>query len=175
MSDLNPPTDSYAAHVYRAYLGEVYGEAMYTTIAMAQTDARRRAAWLTMVDLEVAMRERLVSTVERLGGDPSSIESSGELDRWRAAGRAEGVDYTRMPWSEMIVRFERELGDDVERYRALERGCPVTDAETLSMLTEHEVVAQEFARRELSGATSTSLDPARQLIARLRSSPAGRR
>ena len=168
---MNPPTDSYAADVHRAYLGEVYGEAMYTTIAMAQTEARRRAAWLTMVDLEVAMRERLVSTVERLDGD----SSPGELDRWRAAGRAEGVDYTRMPWSEMIARFERELGDDIERYRALERGCPVTDAEMLSMLTEHEVVAQEFARRELSGATSTSLDPARQLIARLRSSPAGRR
>ncbi len=167
---MNARTNSYAGDVYRAYLGEVFGEAMYTTIAMAQIDSRRRAAWLTLVELEVAMRARLESVVERLGVDLSP----SELDRWRATGRAEGVDYAGMPWREMIARFERELGDDIGRYRALERGCPASDVEVLSMLTEHEVVAQKFARCELSGATSTSLEPVRQLIVRLGSSPTGR-
>lgn len=145
-----------------AYWGEIYGIAMYTEIAAAQTVAVRRRQWETMTALEVAMEARLRPVFERLGGDLTA--EAAEHD---ARGRADGARFGAYEWRALMERFSRRLVDVIAEYEAIERVCPPGDAAVCRHLTEHEEVAKSFVDDELAGRTAASIAPVRRLIAEI--------
>lgn len=146
--------DRWRPLVEQAYQGEVYGEAMYRAIAASQSDPDRAWKWEVLAQLETETKAHVRALVERLGGDTSEHAASRE----RAA--AEVIEYLTLDWDALMHRFSAELADDIEHYRALERGAVWSDDDTavLARLTRHEEAARAFCDAELSGAADTSID-----------------
>jgi hypothetical protein len=61
--------DDFISKVERAYQGEVYGEALYNGLADAIDDPVRSEKWRVLTELEVVIKARMRSLVEKLGGD----------------------------------------------------------------------------------------------------------
>lgn len=155
------PSD-YADAVAAAYWGEIYGIAMYTEIAAAQTDPVRRSHWETMTELEVATEARVRPLFERLGGDVTAHAAEHE-----ARGRLDGARYGALTWPALMQRFSGALDRVIADYGAIERICPPADAAVCRHLTEHEEVAKSFVDDELAGRTATSIEPVQRLIRQL--------
>lgn len=145
-----------------AYWGEIYGIAMYTEIAVAQTVPKRRADWETMTELEVAMEARLRPLFERLGGHVSA--HAGEHE---ARGRADGARFGAYDWPALMERSRVALDRVIAEYGAIEEICPPVDAAVCRDLTAHEEVAKSFVDDELAGRPASSIEPVRRLIVQL--------
>ncbi|SFV32112.1 hypothetical protein [Hyphomicrobium facile] len=154
--------DDFIKKVERAYQGEVYGEALYSGIASAMDDPARAEKWRVLTELEVVTKARMRDLVAKLGGDPR------ESDVFRQKGVDHVQKYARMPWTDFMKVFSRELDPIIERYAALEERCAPDDVETLRFLTEHEVVTKAFCDLELAGRSDISIEPTRELIAKMR-------
>lgn len=152
----------FISKVERAYQGEVYGEALYSGIADAMADPDRANKWRILTELEVVTKARMRDLVAKLGGD------ARESDAYRQKGVDHVQRYVSLPWDDFMKRFSGELDPIIPRYAALEQRCAPEDAETLRFLTEHEVVTKEFCELELAGRPDVSIDPVRDLIARIR-------
>lgn len=154
--------DDFISKVERAYQGEVYGEALYRGIADAMDDPVRAEKWRVLAELEVVTKARMRDLVAKLGGDPR------ESDVFRQKGVDNVQKYAGMPWTDFMKLYSFELDPVIERYAALEERCAPEDLETLHFLTEHEVVTKAFCDLELAGRPDISIEPTRQLIARMR-------
>jgi len=153
--------DDFISKVERAYQGEVYGEALYSGIADAMDDPGRAEKWRILTELEVVTKARMRDLVAKLGGD------TRESDVYRQKGIDHVRKYAGMPWNDFMTLYSRELGPVIQRYAALEQRCAPEDAETLRFLTEHEVVTKTFCDLELAGRSDISIDPTRELIAKM--------
>ncbi|MBY0559505.1 hypothetical protein [Hyphomicrobium sp.] len=154
--------DDFIRKVERAYQGEVYGEALYSGIADVMDDPARAEKWRVLTELEVVTKARMRDLVAKLGGDPRESEA------FRQKGADHVHKYASMPWTDFMTVFSRELDPIIERYAALEERCAPEDVETLRFLTEHEVVTKTFCDLELAGRSDISIEPTRELIAKMR-------
>jgi hypothetical protein len=154
--------DDFISKVERAYQGEVYGEALYSGIADVMDDPGRAEKWRVLTELEVVTKARMRDLVAKLGGD------TRESEVFRQKGIDHVQKYAGMPWSDFMKLYSRELDPVIERYAALEQRCAPEDVETLRFLTEHEVVTKAFCDLELAGRSDISIDPTRELIAKMR-------
>ena len=154
--------DDFISKVERAYQGEVYGEALYSGLAGAIDDPVRSEKWRILTELEVVIKARMRSLVEKLGGD---IRESGVF-------RQKGIDnvqkYVGLQWADFMKLYSQELGQVIARYAELERRCAPEDAFTLRLLTEHEVVTKAFCDLELEGRPDISINPTLELLATAR-------
>lgn len=154
--------DDFISKVERAYQGEVYGEALYGGIANAMADPGRAEKWRVLTELEVVTKARMRDLVAKLGGD------TRESEVYRQKGIDNVQKYAGMPWDDFMTLYSRELDPVIKRYAALEQQCAPEDAETLRLLTEHEVVTKAFCNLESAGRPDISIDPTRELIAKMR-------
>ncbi|HEY8128144.1 MAG TPA: hypothetical protein VIF39_05420, partial [Hyphomicrobium sp.] len=115
-----------------------------------------------LTELEVVIKARMRSLVEKLGGD---IRESGVF-------RQKGIDnvqkYVGLQWADFMKLYSQELGPVIARYAELERWCTPEDAFTLRLLTEHEVVTKAFCDLELEGRPDISINPTLELLATAR-------
>lgn len=142
---------AYLERIEAAFQGEVYGEALYLAIAMAQQVPDHAWKWRVLVQQETEVKAALRTLLEGYGAVPE------ELDESRKRGVAEARRYAAMPWAELMRRFSDELDADIDRYAELERGCPPGDAATLRRLTRHEELTREFCELELAGRADESI------------------
>ena len=152
----------FVSKVERAYQGEVYGEAFYRGMADATDDPGLAEKWRVLTELEVVTKARMLDLVEKLGGD------TRESEVYRQKGIDHVQKYAPMQWNDFMKLFSQELDPIIKRYAALEQQCGPEDVETLRFLTEHEVVTKAFCDLELAGRTDISIDPTRELIAKMR-------
>ena len=140
----------YRDRIAAAYQGEVYGEALFGTLARLSERSDRRRKWRILQRLEVETKFRLRPVVERLGSN--SDEDPARVER----GRRHGEALAGQRWMDLMELFLREVEGHVARFEELERlGTPL-DASVLARVTAHEVALQSFARLELAGRGATS-------------------
>jgi hypothetical protein len=156
----------YGTYVEERFQGEVYGEALFRTMADLCEDPERAGKLRVLQQLERETKETLLPAV-REAGHP------GEARPERIAeGEALGARLAKAPWNELMLGFQKELERFVREFEAAERLAPSGKEGLLRHVTAHEKALLAFATRELAGdAPGASLEP---VIALLRRAPPDR-
>ncbi len=153
------------AAIERAFQGEVFGVAMYSSMAEAQTDPFRRWQWHCLLQLEIETKATTAELLEQLGGN--TLEDPHET----AKGHDEARRIMHMAWADMIREFASDLPELVQEYAEMEAqaGLSGANGDVLRRLTLHEEATLAFCEAELAGQSGSAIDP---VIAMLESPPA---
>jgi len=157
-----------AAGNYKAYLeerfqGEVYGEALFRTMANLCEDAEGGRKFRVLEQLERETKEFLLPALREAGG-------SGEEDPERIKdGETLGTNLANAPWADLMRGFENQLQRFVEDFERAEVLAPAGKESLLRHVTTHERALLDFAARELEG--SKAGDSLQSVVALLRTPP----
>ena len=147
-------TDNYLKTLLSYYEEEIEGEAYFYGL-VDHFEEQDKLTVLARVERRAA--ESVVPLLEKyklVPGDESKLKARGEsyVQRHASFGWFEFMTY-------MVNRYPGYLED----FTALEKMAPEEDLYALNNLTEHEVAAIEFAKRELAG-DPDSLAPLRDYL-----------
>lgn len=149
---------TYLKEIATAYQAEVWGEAIFSTLADHATNAEELEIWKTLTRLESTMRQRLIPLLERHGLDTTPDEEQRRLGQERGKTRvAAGFPATIQAMNEALPPF-------LTLYARLEAEGPPEDRKELSSLNVHEIALYEFAKRALAGGGRDSLAPIRAFL-----------
>ncbi len=132
----------------RAYQGEVLGEALFARIADQLDDPDRAAKMRVLSTLERRTKEAIVPAMTRAGlstePDPEMFTLGDKL--------AQGVT-----WEDFLAATEAVTVQFIPLYQRIGELDPL-EQESSDLLVAHEAALRAFARAELAGDTTTSLD-----------------
>jgi hypothetical protein len=140
----------------QAYQGEVLGEALFGGIAERIGDAEHARKMRVLATLELRTKEAVAPALERAGistaPDPEML------------GLAEALvpDSATKAWAEVMGSLEAITGQFIPLYERIGELDP-SEREAANLLVAHELALRDFARAELAGETSSSLDPVNAL------------
>ena len=157
-------TSSYNAYVEECFQGEVYGEALFRTMAELCEVPQRARKFRVLQQLERQTKEFLLPATREAGfaGDESPERIS--------EGEVLGAQLAKVPWQDLMRSFQMELEGYVREFEQAEGLAPPGKESLLQHVTAHERALLDFATRELAGdACGNSLEP---VIALLRGFPA---
>ncbi len=147
-SPIFTPEDSLDELWVRAYQGEVLGEALFGRIADRLDDEARAAKMRRLATLERRTKEAIAPALERAGlptePDPEMATLADAL----------AVD---LPWEDFLGATEAITAQYIPLYRRLGELDP-SEQDTSDLLVAHEAALRAFARAELAGDTTTSLE-----------------
>jgi hypothetical protein len=153
-------TDECKAYLLRRYLGEVYGEALFETLAASESDGSRRGKWEVLARLERQTKERIQQFLDR------ACIPVPELPESARKGKDDARHLARVGWPDLMRGFRRELERFVAEFREAENldrsGGELYDL--LRRITAHEEALLQFVLRELAGGEDDSLDAVRELL-----------
>jgi hypothetical protein len=152
-SPLFSPDDALSELWVKAYQGEVLGEAVFANIADKLDDPERAAKMRVLSTLERRTKEAMVPSMERAGlptaPDPEMLSLGEAL--------SEGVS-----WDDFLRATEEITKQYIPLYRRIGELDP-SEQDAADLLVAHEAALRAFARAELAGETSTSLDEIKAL------------
>ena len=160
-----PPSPGASDDPYRRYLlerfqGEVYGEALFRTLAERCDTQSRARKWRALERLEVETQRAIADALDRCGAAARPDAEQIEL------GVRHGEERSRVPWLALLRDFRAELEALVGK---LERGEKLArtaaEADVLRRITAHERALLEWAVRELDG-RADSLEPVYAMLER---------
>jgi hypothetical protein len=157
-------TGGYKAYVEERFQGEVYGEALFRTMADLCEAPERARKLRVLRQLERETKELLLPAVREVGypGEESPERIS--------EGEALGAQLAKAPWQDLMRGFQKELELFVREFEHAEGLAPPGKESLLRHVTAHERALLDFATRELAGdERGDSLEP---VIVLLRGSPA---
>ena len=150
------PEDSLQEILIKAYQGEVLGEALFRGIAEQLDDEDHAAKMRALSELERRTKEAAAPALTRAGvptePDPEVLSTAAALV----------PDAAAMGWEELMVSFEPITSQYIPLYRRVGELDPA-EREISDLLVAHERALCAFARAELAGQTSTSLEPIQAL------------
>jgi hypothetical protein len=150
------PDDSLQEILTKAYQGEVLGEALFRGIAELLPDEDHAAKMLLLSELERRTKEAAAPALVRAGvdtePDPEVLTTAAALV----------PDAAAMGWEELMVSFEPITSQYIPLYQRVGELNPA-EREISDLLVAHERALCAFARAELAGQTSTSLEPIQAL------------
>jgi hypothetical protein len=158
-----------AASDYKTYLeerfqGEVYGEALFRTMARLCEDPARARKFRVLEQLERETKELLLPALREAGG-------SGEQNPERITeGETLGTTLAKAPWLDLMRGFREELQRFVGDFERSEALAPAGKESLLRHVTTHERALLDFATRELEA--SEAGDSLESVVALLRAPPA---
>ena len=135
-------TDNYLKTLLSYYEEEIEGEAYFYGL-VEHFEEQEKLTVLARVERRAA--ESVVPLLEKyelVPRDESELKIRGE----GYVGRHASFD-----WFEFMMYMVNRYPGYLEDFTALERMAPEEDRYALNNLTDHEVVAIEFAKRELAG------------------------
>jgi hypothetical protein len=132
----------------RAYQGEVLGEALFARIADHLDDPDRAAKMRVLSKLERRTKEAIAPALARAG---LSTEPDPEMFTL-ADALSQGV-----AWEDFLGATAAITEQFIPLYRRIRELDP-SEQECSDLLVAHEAALRAFARAELAGATTTSLD-----------------
>jgi len=147
----------YAGYVDERYQGEVYGEALFRTLAEQARDETLRAKLRVLEQLERETKDLLREEVAALG-----LDTRENPERW-AEGEALARRLSQVPWAAFIKGFLTEVQKLVAEFETSERLAPPGKEQLLRHVTSHERALGRFAELELGGAAA-SLAPVKALL-----------
>jgi hypothetical protein len=138
-------TSAYDTYVEERFQGEVYGEALFRTMAdLCKVPARARKLRV-LQQLERETKELLLPEVREVG-------HTGEERAERISeGEALGAQLANAPWQDLMRGFQEELERFVHDFERAEVLAPPGKGGLLRHVTAHERALLEFATRELAG------------------------
>lgn len=148
----------YAKDLDRLYESEVLGELTFS-IAEALTLSRpKREKWKVLRALEATTKGKLLALVA----------ASGERVQCRAIVRLQavlaGIGLAIFPWRLSMSLIEMSTGPFLRVFERLERGANTETSDFFTFVVQHELAIVEFAQRERSGSSETSLARASALL-----------
>ena len=147
-------TDNYLKTLLSYYEEEIEGEAYFYGL-VDHFEEQDKLTVLARVERRAA--ESVVPLLEKyklVPGDESKLKVRGESYVQRHAS---------FDWLEFMTYMVNRYPGYLEDFTALEKMAPEEDLYALNNLTEHEVAAIEFAKRELAG-DPDSLAPLRDYL-----------
>lgn len=145
MVGLETGNSEYLDTLLRYFEEEIMGEAYFYGLVehFHKTHEREKLTLLAMVERYAA--EAVRPLLEKHGLVPradSELKPLGEV--WAERHR-------HFDWGELMTDISVRYSDYVDDFKALERIAPNEDLQALNILTDHEVVAIEFANKEIAG------------------------
>jgi dimethylamine/trimethylamine dehydrogenase len=142
-------TDFYLETILSYYEEEIMGEAYFCGLAR-HFDEREKLVLLARVERRAAQAVYpLLQKYKLTPRDESVLKSQGEghVERHRSC-----------QWPDFMSYIVRRYPGYLDEFKALERMAPEEDLRALKILTDHEVAAIDFAKKELAH-DPDSLDP----------------
>lgn len=150
------PDDPLEEILVKAYQGEVLGEALFGGIAARLADEDHSAKMRVLSELERRTKEAAAPALIRAGvdttPDPEVLSTAEALV----------PDAAAMGWEELMVSFEPITSQYIPLYQRIGELEPA-EREISDLLVAHERALCAFARAELAGQASTSLEPIQAL------------
>ena len=148
----------YATYLEERYQGEVYGEALFKTMASACSHPERARKLRRLEQLERETKDFLLPLVKGVGY--SGEESAARI----AEGEQLGGQLANAPWADLMKGFVPELERFVQEFEQAEALAPPGKESEFRHVTAHERALLEFSQRELSGDEQGSLDAVLALL-----------
>jgi hypothetical protein len=133
------------------YQGEVGGEAFASRAIAAETDRVRRYKWGCLLQLETETKARLRPFLVGLGLGIEEADVRAQMDQMFAA-------WPSKSWREQMEELARGTDFYLGKFREIEAAAPPDEVAVARAMVKHETAINTFARRELAGETSTSVD-----------------
>ena len=135
-------TDKYLKTLLSYYEEEIEGEAYFYGL-VDHFEEQEKLTVLARVERRAATSVvPLLEKYDLIPRDASELKTRGES----YVGRHASFD-----WFEFMTYIVKRYPDYLEDFTALKRMAPEEDLYALNILTNHEVAAIEFAKRELAG------------------------
>ncbi len=131
----------YRSRIREVFQGEIYGEALFVSLAERFDDSDRRYKMRVLAQLETETKERVRPLLARLGCDQAEDDSARERGARHAAKLA------AVPWQELMLRFRGEIAKYVASFEELQAAGAAEDAEILAHVTAHERALLAFRSR----------------------------
>ena len=143
-----PPVNSlYLETLLQYYEEEISGEAYFYGLAEHFSE---RDKTLLLARAERIAAQAVLPLLEKYQLKPRDAHTL------RNEGRAEVREHKDFTWQDFMSHIIECYPRYLDEFEALEAMAPVEDLPALQRLTEHEVIAIEFARRELAGAPDST-------------------
>ena len=149
---------TYLKEIVTAYQAEVWGEAIFSTLAEHVTSEEEHEIWRTLTRLESTTRQRLLPLLQRHG-----LDTTPDPDR-RRLGQERGRERAAAGFAATIKSMSETLPPFLTLYAQLEAEGPAEDRRELEMLNAHEIALHEFAVRALASGGRDSLAPIRAFL-----------
>lgn len=140
----------------KAYQGEVLGEALFGGIAEQLDDEDHATKMRVLSELERRTKEAAAPALIRAGVDTAPDPET------LATAQALVPDAAAMGWEQLMVSFEPITSQYIPLYQRIGELAPA-EREISDLLVAHERALRAFARAELAGRPSTSLEPIQAL------------
>ncbi len=141
------------------YEEEVMGVAYFHGLAEHIGGAAERGKLVLLAEVERRAAEVVRPLLDRHGLVPR------DESVLKALGAAHVERHRRYSWTEFVAYMAARYPAYLDEFEALERLAPEDDLPALKVLTDHEVVAIEFANKEIAG-DPDSLAPLREYLDR---------
>jgi hypothetical protein len=138
-------TNDYKTYLEERFQGEVYGEALFRTMARLCGDSARTRKLRVLEQLERETKELLLPALREAGG--SGQESAERISE----GEMLGAALAKAPWAELMRGFRKELQRFVADFERSEALAPAGREALLRHVTAHERALLDFANVELDG------------------------
>jgi len=138
---------------------EVMGEAYFHGLKAYFSKAHQRKKLDLLAEVERCAAEAVRPLLQKHGLVP---RSDADL---KLVGEQSCEEHGRLDWHGLMTYMSVRYPGYLDDFAALENMAPDEDLQALQLLTEHEVVAIEFANRELSG-TPDSMEPLLRYVGR---------
>jgi hypothetical protein len=151
------PDDGIEKLLVQAYQGEVLGEAFFVGVADHLDDAELARKMRVLATLEQRTKDAVVPALERAGlptePDPEMLTLAEALV----------PDAAKSTWEDLLRSVNMSVTEQfIPLYRRIGELHPA-ERETADLLVAHELALRDFARAEIAGKTTTSLDPVHAL------------
>ena len=140
---------------------EIEGEAYFHGLARHFDEPGGAEKLRLMGEVERCAAEAVRPLLQRHGLTP---RDDAEL---QVTGAAWVARHAAMSWKDLVDHMAERYPAYIDQFHALEAMAPAEDRPALAVLTEHEVVAVDFARREQAG-DAAAADVLRDYIAACR-------
>ena len=150
------PDDGIEKLWVQAYQGEVLGEAFFAGVADHLDDAEPARKMRVLATLEQRTKDAVAPALARAGlptePDPEMLSLAEALVADTAGSTWEGLLSSVVSVTEQFIPLYRRIGE-----------LHPAESETADLLVAHELALRDFARAEIAGETTTSLDPVHAL------------
>jgi len=135
----------YKTYLAQRFQGEVFGEAMFRTMANLCDDPARAQKFRVLEQLERETKQFLLAALREAGH--SCEESPARIND----GETLGAALASVPWPDLMRGFQREFRQFADEFESAEALAPAGKESVLRHLTTHERALLDFATRELEG------------------------
>lgn len=134
----------YKQDLQRIHESEVYGIAVFDTVARMTRDPERKQKWLALKALEEKTLERYLDYMR------VTNQKVVEPRAWRLKGYAEGMALGLLPWRISMKLIDNATKPFQEKFLRLKEHSEGAHKEFFAYVYAHEKAIESFAKKELS-------------------------